>query len=263
MAIPKKALTRAADGLKRFQPVLASAKSRDVNESDTAVIVTDVLQDIFGYDKYTEITSEYMIRSTYCDLAIKLGGQIALLIEVKAIGLELKDAHVKQAVDYAANQGVDWVVLTNGQFWQCYKVSFKKPIEHELVVELDLLALNHRKSGDLALIALLTKEGWKRAQLGEYHEQRQALSRFILGGLIVSDQVVNLLRREVRRLAPDVRVSASEVAEVLQNEVLKRDILVGEEADDARRRIARAAKRRQQASKAEATASQKVPDESA
>jgi predicted type IV restriction endonuclease len=65
------------------------------------------------------------------------------LIEVKAIGLELRDSHVKQAVDYAANQGTDWVALTNGAIWRVYKVAFTKPIKHELVVELDLTALSH------------------------------------------------------------------------------------------------------------------------
>ena len=113
-SIASKTATRIAAGLKKFQPILMSARSRDVNESDTVVIVTDLLQEVFGYDKYTEITSEYMIRSTYVDLAIKLEGELKLLIEVKAIGLELKDSFVKQAVDYAANQGVEWVVLTNG-----------------------------------------------------------------------------------------------------------------------------------------------------
>jgi len=83
-----------------------------------------MLSEIFGYDKYSEITSEFSIRSTYCDLATKLNGKLELLIEVKAIGLELKDTYVKQAVDYAANQGVDFVVLTNGLLWKAFKVTF-------------------------------------------------------------------------------------------------------------------------------------------
>jgi predicted type IV restriction endonuclease len=36
--------------------------------------------------------------------------------------LELKDAHAKQAVDYAANLGVEWVALTNGQMWKVFRV---------------------------------------------------------------------------------------------------------------------------------------------
>ena len=45
-----------------------------------------------------------MIRRTFCDLAVKLDGTLEFLVEVKALGLELKDQHMKQAVDYAANQ---------------------------------------------------------------------------------------------------------------------------------------------------------------
>ena len=50
MALPKKLEERISGGLKRFQPILSAAKARDVNESDTVVIITDVLQDMFGYD---------------------------------------------------------------------------------------------------------------------------------------------------------------------------------------------------------------------
>ena len=66
--IPQKVARRLSFGLKQFQPILESAKSRDVNESDTVVIVTDILSEIFGYDKYNEVTSEYAIKGTYCDL---------------------------------------------------------------------------------------------------------------------------------------------------------------------------------------------------
>lgn len=104
-ALPKRVADRLAAGVKKFQPVLALAKSKDVNESDTVVLLYDLLGDVFGYEKYFEITSEFAIRGTYCDLAIKLDGKIVVLLEAKAIGSELKDAHVKQAIDYAANQG--------------------------------------------------------------------------------------------------------------------------------------------------------------
>src|SRR3954451_14633319 len=110
--VPSRIANRIAAGIKKFQPVLSSAKSRDIGESDTVVIVTDMLQEVFGYDKYNEITSEHSIKGTFVDLAIKLDGTLVLLLEIKAIGLDLKDGYVKQAVDYAANQGVDWVVLT-------------------------------------------------------------------------------------------------------------------------------------------------------
>jgi predicted type IV restriction endonuclease len=249
--IPKKAVERITAGLKRFQPILASARSRDVNESDTVVIVADLLQEVFGYDKYAEITSEHSIRGTFCDLAVKLDGALAFLIEVKAIGLELKEQYVKQAVDYAANQGCDWVGLTNGISWRVYKVTFSKPIEHELVVDLDLLGVNPRNSEQIELVGLLAKEGWKKANLGEYHSVRQALNRFTLAALIVSDSVLDVLRREVRRMSPNIRVETEEIKNVLAGDVLKREVLEGEKAEVARKQVAKAAGKALRASKSE------------
>jgi hypothetical protein len=242
-ALPKKATERIAAGLKRFQPILSAAKTRDVNESDTVTIIADVLHDVFGYDKYSEITSEHAIRGTFCDLAVKLDGEIALLVEAKAIGMELKDLHVKQAVDYAANQGVEWVCLTNGILWRVYRVSFGKPIEHELVVDLDLLSMSPRSSKDIDLLGLLAKEGWRKARLGDYHSQQQALSRFTLGAILLSNSVVDVVRREIRRVSPEVKIANEEIREALEKEVLKREVIEGEKAAAAQKQIAKAAGR--------------------
>ena len=74
MSIPKKVSERLVSGIKKYQPILTAAKDRDVGETDTVTIIKDMLAEIFGYDKYSELTSEYAIRGTYCDLAIKLDG---------------------------------------------------------------------------------------------------------------------------------------------------------------------------------------------
>jgi hypothetical protein len=240
-AIPKKVTERFTAALKRFQPVIQSARTRDVNESDTVIIVTDMLGELFGYDKYSEITSEHAIKGTYCDLAVRLDGAVQLLIEVKAIGLELKDGFVKQAVDYAANQGVDWVVLTNGELWRCYRIAFSKPIEAELVFELNVSKMDARNENDLGMLFTLSKEGWGKSALGDYHEQRQALSRFFIAALLQSDAVVDVVRRELKKVSPDVKVEQDQIRDVLVQEVLKRDVLEGERADQAKKRIKKAA----------------------
>lgn len=240
-SIPKKVIERLIAGIKRYQPILAAAKARDVGETDTVTIVKDMLADVFGYDKYTELTSEHCIRGTYCDLAIKLDTKLSTLIEVKAIGIDLKEAHVKQAIDYAANQGVDWVLLTNGIRWCIYHVFFTKPINQELVVDIDFLAISSKSDADLESVYLWCKEGWQRSALGEFHSQKQALSRFFLGAMIISDPVVEVIRRELRRVSPDVRIDLDQIRTVLEGEVLKREVMEGEKAEEARRKIARSA----------------------
>lgn len=239
--VPRKVVERLVAGIKRFQPILAAAKARDVGETDTVTIIKDMLADVFGYDKYTELTSEFAIRGTYCDLAIKLDTKLSTLIEVKAIGIDLKEAHVKQAVDYAANQGVDWVLLTNGIRWCVYHVFFTRPIQQELVVDIDFSTLNPKSDSDLETLYLWCKEGWVRSALGDFHTQKQALSRFFLGAMVLSDPVLEVIRRELRRVSPDVRIDIEQIRSVLVNEVLKREVMEGDKADEARKKISRAA----------------------
>jgi len=70
-SIPAASVKRISAAVPKFRKILIKAKERDVNESDTVTIVTDILEEVFGFDKYTEITREYSIQGTFCDLAIK------------------------------------------------------------------------------------------------------------------------------------------------------------------------------------------------
>jgi hypothetical protein len=243
MQIPKKVEDRLAASVKRFQPILSSAKARDVNESDTVIIITDIFSEIFGYDKYSDISSEHSIRGTFCDLALSIEGKLQLLVEIKAIGLELKDNHVKQIVDYAANKGVDWVILTNGINWRMYKVSFGKPIDQELVLEIDFLKLNLKNEEDTSSVYLLTKEGWQKQVMIDFAAQKQALSRFFIAGMVVSEPVLDVIRKELKKACPDVKVKNEQISSVLLHEVLKREVVEGEKADEARKKILRASAR--------------------
>ena len=235
--VPKKIEDRIRAGLKKYQPILLTAKSRDVGEADTVTIIKDMLSEIFGYDKYSEITSEFAIRGTFCDLAIRLNGKLSTLIEVKAIGIDLKEQHVKQAIDYGANQGIDWVVLTNGAAWQVYKLTFAKPIEKELVLNFDFTAVNPRLEKDVEALYLLCKEGWQRSALGDYHIQKQALSRFFMGALLQTDLILNTIRKELKKVSPDVKITTDEIKDVLLNEVIKREVLEGDKAVEASKKI--------------------------
>ena len=63
--VPAVTLKRLNSAVPKFKKILEQAKERDVNESDTVTIVTDMLEEIFGFDKYSEITREFAIQGTY------------------------------------------------------------------------------------------------------------------------------------------------------------------------------------------------------
>jgi predicted type IV restriction endonuclease len=152
MAIPVRVRERLVAGLKRLVPIVQQQKARDVSEADTVTLVKDLLAEVFGYDKYAELTSEHAIRGTYCDLAVRISDKLLKLVEVKSAGTTLDDRHVKQAVDYASNQGVEWVILTNASVWRLYGVIFSKPIDKRLLAEVDFTAVDLRKDDQLEAV---------------------------------------------------------------------------------------------------------------
>lgn len=254
-SIPKTAEKRIRDGIKKYRNVLKKAKDRDVNESDTVTILTDVLADICGYDKYTEITREYAIRNTYCDLAVKLDDKPAFLIEVKAIGISLNSNHLRQALQYASTEGIEWVILTNGDHWQAHRVLFEKPIKTEIVFDVSLI--ESKNIAELIdIFFLLSKEGVKKSAIDVFHEETQLTSRYMIAATFLTEPVLTVIRRQLRALSKKVKITNEDIKQTVEAQVLKREVIEGEEAMQAKKRLAaldRARKRAQAKKQVEST----------
>jgi hypothetical protein len=244
MKVSKRFLDRARKNLRKYQKAFEAARSRDVGESDTCVIISDFLADVLGYDKYSEVTTEFAIRSTFCDLAIKINGRLQFLIEVKSVGTELKDIHARQATDYAANQGVDWVLLTNGAQWKAYKLRFEKPIQADETFSIDLLGADVKPNHLLERLYLISREAGGGSAMASFHQQQEAKSRYVMAQLLLSEPLLISIRRELRRLFPSVKATTAEIGELLRAEVLKRDALEGERAIVAEKAVRRGTRRR-------------------
>jgi hypothetical protein len=250
MKVSKRFVQRAKPALRRYQKILESAKRRDVNESDTSVIVSDMLTEILGYDKYQEVTTELSVRSTFCDLAIKVHGRLQYLIEVKSIGTELKENHLRQAIEYGSREGIEWVLLTNGHLWQAHRIRFEQPIHHDLVFEIDLLSTESTPSDLLDKLYLVSREAGSVSVIDLYWQSKEATSRYVLAHVVLSEGVLQAIRRQVRSLFKETKVTTDELAVLLQSEVIKRELLEGDKADAAAKTVKRAVRRRQRVSRA-------------
>lgn len=242
ITVNTKVKERITKGLRKFQPILLKAQAADVNESDTVTIITDMLCEIFGYDKYENITSEFAIKKTYCDLAIKLNDTIPLLIECKAIALDLKEDYIRQATTYAADAGIEWAVLTNGMVWKVYRITFGKPVNKELLYEFNMCELSSKKQGDIELLYYLCIEAFSKsskATLEDLRAQKQVLNKYIIGRIILNDAGIDSIRKTLRKLYPDVKATNEELYAIVYNDILKREIVEGEYADEAKKAIAK------------------------
>ena len=159
------------------------------------------------------------------------------MIEVKAVGKSLKENHLRQATDYAAKEGIEWVVLTNGVEWQVYRMIFEQPVSFEHVFTMDVV----RGGPDLFEMAyMLSREGITKQALNEHHEQRQILNRHVVSAILLSESIIKAIRREVRKLSPKMKIDAEDISELLKADILKRDIVEGEDINDAKRLVKRA-----------------------
>lgn len=86
-----------------------------------------------------------------------------------------------------------------------------------------------------------------RTALEDYEAHKQALSRFLIAAILLSDPVLDVVRRELRRVsqlsreAAEIRIETEQIQTVVINEVIKREVLEGDKADEAKKKIAKAA----------------------
>jgi predicted type IV restriction endonuclease len=218
-----KAKERIRKGLPKYRKLVDKARSLNMNEADTRRIVTGVLEELLGWHAFEDISGEYRIRGNYVDFVISHEGRLVAVIEVKAVGLKLTDQHLYQAVTYAANEGVDWVILTNGGEWRLYRVIFGKPVEKDLVFCVSLADDSTTPKEKADLLYLLSHEADKKNELAAFYQKKVALCGANVAKAILAEDVLRRLRAEVRAKTGHL-VPLDELAQILVQDVFRPDV---------------------------------------
>lgn len=225
-AIPKwktDTLDRVKAGMRKCSRPLSDLVERDANEGDTRLMVTDLLCDVLGYDKYTDLTTEYQVRGEFADYGLRIDKQLVAFVEVKRVTTKLGVKHLRQVQSYALNEGVEWVVLTNASHWQVYHITAKMPVLTELAFEVDLLS-NATLAEKTEKLFHLSRESMKHKQIDELWLARRATSPESLANVLCSEKVIAEIRKELWRQTGH-KLEATEVVELLEQTVLRRECL--------------------------------------
>jgi predicted type IV restriction endonuclease len=235
-----KARDRIARGLRRFKSVAQKASANGAKESDTRMIVSSVVSDVLGWDAFDNLTGEFRIKGSFADFVIRRDGKHYIIIEVKSVTTRLGEKHLDQAVAYAARQGVEWVILSNGAEWQLHRVLFTKPVESELVFEVSLLDDVMKPKDKVDLLYLLTPESLRKDELEAYYQRTRAIAGHNIARLMLSESVLTKLRAEIKADS-GYRLALDELAEILVGCVLRTDVQ-GDGVDKQLKRVQKAAK---------------------
>ena len=214
---------RMRAAIKKFSKPLADLVARDANEGDTRLLVTDMLCEGFGFDKYAELTTEYRVKGEFADYGIRLDKDLIAFLEVKRVATKLAAKHLRQVETYAVNEGVEWVILTSGVVWQVYHITGGLPIVVDLALEVDLFG-DDTLAQKANQLYYLTKESLKRRQIDALWQAKRATSPKSLAKVLCSDNVVTAIRKELRRTTGQ-SVTDEEIIRLLDETVLRPECL--------------------------------------
>ncbi len=184
--------------LKRYLPHLLQAQRDNLNEADTVQRLIKVFEEVLGYDSLTEISREAQLKNKYIDIALKIDGVIRLLVEAKAAGVTLRDRHIEQAQAYASRNNFQWVLLTNGVAWNLYHLTFEEGIEYERAFAVDLAAAD-KFNESAELLAFLHHHAIKKGEHEAFWQKHKALGPASIAKALFHENVLRLVRREIRR----------------------------------------------------------------
>jgi predicted type IV restriction endonuclease len=196
--------------LKKYLPIFQQAYDQGINEAETSLRISKFFEEVLGYDVFSEISREHVVKDRNVDYAIKLNGKVKFFIEVKQAGIALKERHIEQAENYAANSGVPWVLLTSGRYWQLYHLTFDEGIQSDLIWSVDILGDDVKAAAEK--LSLLHKKSIAKGEIEDFYAKVKTLSPRSVVQAIFHESTLKMIRACLKN-STGVRVDEQELAD--------------------------------------------------
>lgn len=193
----QKQITDLKEAVKIYKRKYLRKEFSKIDESGTRIMVNSFLTDVLGYKELEEIKTEFRIRGEYADYVVQLKRKKHFVVEVKSIQLDLNNKHLRQSLNYAANEGIDWILLLNGRQVELYRVNFGKPIGSTLIYSINLMDSDDFKKCPEQLW-FLTKTAVSRGEMEEFWKRTNALQLENLAKIIYSEEIVRKIRNDLK-----------------------------------------------------------------
>ncbi len=110
------------------------------HETRTRQVLIDPLLQELGWDVSDPdmVKLEYRVGQQRADYALLSNGRRVALIEAKRLGNALEYDEIMQVLNYANRDGIDHIIVTNGDSWEMYEVFRPAALEERLLMKLGL-----------------------------------------------------------------------------------------------------------------------------
>ena len=183
--------------IKSYRKEFLDGGLTELDESGTRLMINRFLSDVLGYKQLEEIKTEYMIKGTYADYVIQVNKERHFLVEVKALSFELSEKHLRQTINYGANEGIEYALLTNGRNFEFYKIIFEKPISSRLIFAVDLGDAGAMKN-TTNYLQHLHKDSVVKNSFRPLWNKCEATDPYNIAGIICSEPVLKCIKKLIK-----------------------------------------------------------------
>ncbi len=190
--------TKLLNAIKSYRKKFLDGSFKELDESGTRLMINSFLTDVLGYKQLEEIKTEYMIKGTYADYVIQVNKERHFLVEVKALSFDLSEKHLRQTINYGANEGIEYALLTNGKAFEFYKIIFDKPISSRLIFTVDLSDATNLK-GAMEYLQHLHRDSVIKNNFKPLWNKCEATDPYNIAGILCSETILKTIRKMIKQ----------------------------------------------------------------
>jgi len=88
--------------------------------------------------------------------------------------------------------------------WQIHRVKFEQPIQHELVLAIDLLDPDVKAARLLQDLYLISREATAGGDMDKYWQRQQCTNRYVIGQVLLTEPVLTAIAKasDISRRTP-------------------------------------------------------------
>ena len=127
--------------IKKLQDMIETHRSYlSKHETRTRQVLIDPLLRELGWDVSDPeaVQLEYRVGQQWADYTLMSDRQPVAVIEAKKLGSNLEDDEIMQVLNYANRDGIDYMIVTDGDQWEMYEVFKRGTLEERMLMKFQL-----------------------------------------------------------------------------------------------------------------------------
>ena len=166
-----------------------------LKEPDVRSMIDYFLTKVLGFDEYGEIKTDHIADANHGDYVIHVNRMKHFVIEICVHGLNINDK--MKVVENAYNEGINWIVLTNGKNFLLYRIVNKNGLHCREAFNVNI-AIDDIDAACDSLV-LLTRKCIDKKCLDQFWSKLEILDPEACSELLYKKSITSELKKQIKK----------------------------------------------------------------